>query len=683
VVSESLKNYLDARLANDSRSDEFRKTLLSELESLFDYLKKARQPFDLDWYVNQRFIDGEHFLKFDRQTGKITNQDTTDEGKSQPLRRSINLMKAQIRGLKNSVLKTPLTVEFSPAPADDSPKAMEQAEREARDDEAGWRAIEGFLKLGELRRPLVDDGFIKHSGYIGVLPTPDGFVRVDWYDGYDVYPDSTAPAFYSGRLLLLATRQNVPAIKANKAYENTAELRGDGKLAASEFKNNYEKSRTGAGASSGQGDLESVIWKQLFIRFPYTMADVTEPVEQPVIDPTTGQPQIDEMTGQPVTQQVQQPVLDESGQPKKQLQPYEDETERIWIVTFSAQDVHRIEETTFSRWPLIRYCPEQTGNRVHGKAWAQDLRDPNKTVDNMVSKAEQWHLKASPKLMVPTDSKLKEITNTTAEVLEYNARTPEGIKEFMPSGVPESMFRLVNLAQSFIADVGGVHPASAGTVPLGVKSGRGIEALQSADAEFNMAEPMENLGITWKELVERILETVSENTTEPRTLEYDDQGVTRKVRIVGEAGTKLKDGSQAQLGEKTVVVRKRHVNIRTVPEVAYTEGGRQEILMELFKVGAVDTQTLLEAYRFGNVGKIVERIIAERRDAANKPVPPKPVDADKLLNSLANLLRAGEPLTADTINSALEKAGLPPIPAELGQIEALPVDSVPAPAILK
>ena len=634
-VTESLQKYLEARYSG-ADTDDLRKALVNEAEQLVTTLKTARQQFDLEWYVNQRFIDGDHFLKFDRKSGKVTNAEPGDDEGGKKIRRSINLMKAQIRGLKNFVLKAPLTVEFSPAPKDGSEEAKEAARKEARNKEAAWRGIEDKLKLKRLRRPVVDDGFVKHSGYIGVLPASGELgVRVDRYDSYDVYPDSTA-SFYDGTVLLLATKQNVQAIKSNSAYENTAEVKGDGRLSLSDFKNNYERSKLGGANQNSQGDLESTILRQLFIKCPYG-----------------------EEVGEDGT---------------KKLKKLEDGQVHIWIITFTTEELHRIEETRFKQWPLIRYTPEDSGGRVHGRAWAHDLKDPNKTVNNMISTAEEWHVKAKPKLLVPKDSSLKEITTTTAEVLEYDARKSDGIKDFMPQGVPASLFTLVNLSQAFSADVGGMHRASGGDVPVGVKSGRGIEALQSADAEFNMAEPMENWAETWQEMVERVLEVVSEQVTTQVPLEYEDsEGMTQRLNIMGKAGLQNQDGSTNEAPEGVVVITPSRVKVRAVPEVSYTEDGRREILKELYESKLIDRKTVLEAYRFGNVGDIIDRVLEEQEQASQTPPPKQPIPADKLINALANLRKSGEPILPEQIDVVLTEAGVPTM-AELST-PAAPIDT--------
>ena len=47
-----------------------------------------------------------------------------------------------------------------------------------------------------------------------------------------------------------------------------------------------------------------------------------------------------------------------------------------------------------------------------------------------------------------------------AEVLEYEARNADGIKEFKPAGLPETLFRLMEVGKAFIGQIGteGLHP---------------------------------------------------------------------------------------------------------------------------------------------------------------------------------------------------------------------------------
>lgn len=616
TASQSIVAYLEAVLAGNA-TDTMRHDLATRLEGLLQAIQKARAPYDQRWYSNQRFIDGEHFLvrSGSSESGRVVNLDVSDDGPRKKVRRTVNLIKVVVRGIKNFVLKLPLTVEV--APESDDETAIREAQRQ--NDVA--QGLEYELKLRNLMRAVVHDGFVKYAGNLVVLPTPDGFVSVHHWDNFDVYPDPTAPDVQKGRLLFLTSRQNVQALQENDAYENTSELRGDGKFAYSEFKDGYERSRQGSDGNAGQSDLDTAILKQLIVKLPVTARTGPDGKSQELVRLEGGQ-------------------------------------HRFWIVTFTSAEIHRLEETTFTKFPDVVYYPEQNGAGVFGDAWITDLKAINKAIDNLVSIGEEWHRKATPKLLVPSDSKLKEVKSKVAEVLEYDKHlSGDGIKDFMPHGLPESFFRLIDMLRSLMQDIGGLHEASSGRVPVGVKAARAIEELKASDAEFNIAEPLQNFGLFYQEVFERMFEVLAENQREPKTITYPDGDGVKTVKFMGRSG--LVEGTDAP--EDVVVVKPSKVRVNVTPEVSFTEEGKRQTLLDLYKDGVVDRKTVLEAYRIGNVQEVIERVRTEQMESAKQPPPPKPVDADKLLNALANLSKSGEPITLEQLNAAMLQAGLPPI----------------------
>jgi hypothetical protein len=282
-----------------------------------------------------------------------------------------------------------------------------------------------------------------------------------------------------------------------------------------------------------------------------------------------------------------------------------------------------------------------------------------------------------PKLLVPSETKIKEINNKTAEILTYDGRNPDAIRDFMPSGLPPSIFGLMDLAKTLAGTIGGLNQASIGQVPAGIKSGKGLEALQAADAENNVAEPIANLGLFYKELVERVFEVLAEYQTERKEMTVEESGQTEKVAFIGAAGMQLQDGSQAPLQENTIVINPSKVKVTTVPAIAYSEDGKRETLKELFTAGAIDVQTLLEGYRFQNVSEIVERTLREMQMKAQEP--PRPTEeASKLMKGLKDMAESGAPIDLEQFNAVLAHAGLPPVQlAPLAPAEGLVDTSLP------
>jgi hypothetical protein len=72
-----------------------------------------------------------------------------------------------------------------------------------------------------------------------------------------------------------------------------------------------------------------------------------------------------------------------------------------------------------------------------------------------------------------------------------------------------------------------------------------------------------------------------------------------------------------------------------------------------------------------SVQEVAEQARREEMEKAKQPPPPKPVDADKLMNAFANIVKSGEPVTIEQLNAVMEQANLPPIPTPE------PVDTTP------
>jgi len=174
TVADAFQKYFDARKGG-SVSESDQKQLVTAVDELFNATSKLRQKDELEWYVNQRFVDGDHWIKFDKQAGKITNETETKK-----IRRSINLIRAEVRGLKNMVQKIPLTVEVVASPKSNSPEDKAAAEDEAKQKNTAWRAIEYDLKLRHKIPGMVEDGFIKYSGWMVLWPTSAQVVAAKW-----------------------------------------------------------------------------------------------------------------------------------------------------------------------------------------------------------------------------------------------------------------------------------------------------------------------------------------------------------------------------------------------------------------------------------------------------------------------------------------------------------------------
>lgn len=147
-----------------------------------------------------------------------------------------------------------------------------------------------------------------------------------------------------------------------------------------------------------------------------------------------------------------------------------------------------------------------------------------------------------------------------------------------------------------------MREASLGRAPGSLQSGKGIEALQSSDAA-TVAEPIENLELFLSEIGEFILDIISENQVVSNDFTMDRE----TVKYIGsEAPTKPSD---------TLVISPRKVKVVIVPELAYSEDAKKEMIFKLAESEMIDQETLLEYLNVSNIGDIIERVKKKKEEA--------------------------------------------------------------------
>jgi uncharacterized spore protein YtfJ len=161
--------------------------------------------------------------------------------------------------------------------------------------------------------------------------------------------------------------------------------------------------------------------------------------------------------------------------------------------------------------------------------------------------------------------------------------------------LPSTPFQYINNLEGWIEEFGGIREASLGRAPGSLQSARGLEALQAADAA-TVAEPIENLEIFLSEIAEFILEILSDSTITSETI-FDGKG---NINYIG-SGAKITPSN-------TIIVEPRKVKVVIVPELAYTEEAKKELIFKLSEAQIIDPETLMEYLNISNISDIMERV---------------------------------------------------------------------------
>lgn len=419
----------------------------SFINTLYDNSSKINLKNHRDWYLNDRFLRGEHWIVYDKTMGRVVNI-PIDNGE---IRRTINKVRSQVRGVKNFIKRS--QPRFTVEPNDASDEAYDEANSKNKILSYVYRKCE-FPKI--LTDTIVNS--LKYSvGIIegAVIDDIDKKIIKFWVDDtFDVVFDPSAVDIDSCRFIIKAVKRPVEEILNNKNYKVEQKEIGSDREAASDYKNMMELEKSNPEQKAGNDDLKTTIVKELWMKY------------------------------------------------------IRDGKRIIRVITVAGNNVIADQETKYKRYPFFIYNPERNGNGIYSEPWIKDLISLNKALDKTASQVESYiHRMLGGKWLIKQGVEVSTITDKGAEKIYYKGNQAPVMQNLQP--LPAAPANHMRDLERWIEELGGTREASLGTAPGSLQSGKAIEALQAADAGV-VAEPVENLEFLIKEIGEFILEIIAE-----------------------------------------------------------------------------------------------------------------------------------------------------------------------------
>jgi hypothetical protein len=502
-------DHINAYLLDDQSqgNEKLASAIVESAQGLFKTASSGqRLAAEQEWYVNERYREGDHWLNFNRTTGQIKRP-----SKDLKVRRPINLFRKQLRGIKNFITSQKTT--WLVSPPDDSPEGMQEAQ-------ASGQLLQGYLydklDIPQLLYDVLDNAFMKYYGSWEVFWDDDSDdLGLNPEDSFDVYPDPAYRNPRDGAFLFKTAKVTLDRIKSNHRYFPwKSDVQADNKESASEFKDSLERQKGGTDKDSQSDQTSTAIAYQCFLKR-------SVPNDRP----------------------------------------------QIWIVAYAGNKLLRCEQLKgLTRFPIPFLFPERTNHRLYGATWAKDMIAPNRTYENAFSQIEDYILKIKPKLLKPQGSSITTVSDATAEVLEYSNSVPDQLKEFMPAGLPATHFRILDVAAALIQDLAGVHEASLGSKPTGANSGLAINALQAGD-DMNVDQPKSMLERFLEETGEIMLELIAAHQVSEKNVAFNTGDAYFRTRFMGEAGREALTPGE-DIPPETHVVRPSRVRVQ-MPRLHY------------------------------------------------------------------------------------------------------------------
>lgn len=443
------------------------------------YLKQHR-----DWYINERFVRGDHWVVYNKTLNKVQVLPVS----TGEIRRTINKIGSQIRGVKNFIKRNQPRWEIHPE--GDTKEDKEEARKKNKILQYIYRTRNIKFHL----TGVVVNGLKYSAGILeGGIVKKEGKDIIDYWvdDTFEILFDPFATTVQSCRYIIKTFKKPLTSIKNNKDYtiKKGNEVKSDNKEAASQYKELLELEKYSRDGSSGSADLESTIGKELWMKW-----------------------------------------TDDIGKTK------------VRVFTIAGGQFVGLFEPKYRRYPMFVYNPEKDANSIYSNAWVKNLISINKSLNKTVSQIEGYIQRMlAGKYLIKQGVEVSSITDKGAEKIYYKGSVAPTQMNLQP--LPAAPFSHVANSERWIEEGGGMREASLGRIPGSLQSGKAIEALQSADAA-TVAEPVENLEQFLKEVAEFTLELIEDNQVASE--EIIEAG--EKIKYIG----KLAEGSEPPKNTVTI-----------------------------------------------------------------------------------------------------------------------------------
>lgn len=245
-----------------------------------------------------------------------------------------------------------------------------------------------------------------------------------------------------------------------------------------------------------------------------------------------------------------------------------------------------------------------TKNQIYSTSWIEKLIPLNREIDLLSAYIKNFiYSTAQGKLLEPKGSKIERILDKHGERIRY-----EGGKEPRWLDIPQmspAVIAFLQLLQTYM-DERGIAVLSFGKLPSAKLGWRALESLKQIEIG-NMQDFVEEIANTLQQLAYKILE-IGENAwlTEPYQFLHEN----KLFRLVS-ASSPL----SLRFGEGIIPIStKWDIKVEIESGLAYTEEGKMEKMLELYKAGLVTADEVRERLKLGPTPvKEVEKVIQKQK----------------------------------------------------------------------
>jgi hypothetical protein len=529
---------------------------ISYCESLLNDVKKSREPYDLEWYQNHRFENGDHYMALNTVTGSLEANPPKKRGE---VRMVINKIRSTKRAIQNYVTRTQPKWEIIPGDIDED--TIKNARRIGKTMDYLYRK----LHLEQMVTGVIDTGLSTSIGVVEVDWDENaeggiGEVRVRMHDPFDVWFDKRAYLYAGrivGRFVAKTVVKSVEEVKNDKRYDEKArkEVKPDDEVAASRLKAKILTKEMGSNETS---KIPTVTVKEFHL-------------------------------------------WDDEKNSKKG---------HIKIFTYAGDKVLLEEDSPDTEFPIYFYQISMNPLKVYQRAWVTDAVPLNKAIDRSISQKIMYMNQALVyRIIADKGHGAGVISNEMGEVLEINKG--RNFQQMIMNPLPAGYDAVTNELNAYIEDMLGAHDAALGRMPTGARSGNTLEAIQAADAN-NLTGLTQSLESFLSVVGERILDIVSKKYQVSRIVKIaEPEEGEEYLKVIG-SGSKQAEGMKEE--GATIVTEDNEVIVKIGSWLGHTLEAKRETMMKLAEMGVLPAEEVLRQFEFPNVEELSQKAKDQRME---------------------------------------------------------------------
>lgn len=276
------------------------------------------------------------------------------------------------------------------------------------------------------------------------------------------------------------------------------------------------------------------------------------------------------------------------------------------------------EEIETDEFPFALYRGDLNPKDIYGESWIKHVMAINRVINSLESSAFEYNYRvAKGRIVVDKDSGVKQIHNVHGEIISKNRGSTVAALDMspLPVAVPDQIERMWR----YLEDVSGLHEASLGRIPTGVKSGVGVAELKQADAT-SQDDLVDNLEDFLEEVARKLLKVIAENMDSYEVVR--DLGVREGQEkyfvAIGEKfnrkkGKKSVPGHEDQIKmgvdwfDIAEIKEDNHIRVNVGSWLGYTKEAMQAKVIQYYQLQLIDQKTALRLLEFGDIDTIVQQ----------------------------------------------------------------------------